>query len=222
MGGKSSVAQCEDQNNIEEATSTTVIYHQHTSEETASHKDIDTRLRHMVRFNKTVEVINFTRVLGGCGVPSDGAITMCLGREIGRSLEPLHDVKEMERETLAVGDGYMTPQARAIVLKRDMGEKAYFRLYKQHRRDMVRLRKQRRETANDQADTRCLCSSVEEAIEQGVADALEAEELFIESLYNEQGTKRPRSPSPSDELMLNQMVFDDDTHTIHSAKKRSV
>jgi len=137
------------------------------------------RLTHQVKdvhFNESVDVVVFNRTLGGNGVPHDGNITMCINQEIDQIVEPLGE--EPDTKTVAENDGYKTPQARAVLLKKDMGEAKYEKNLEKHTKAMAALKKELAESKSSRGDYRSLPTTPEKAISRAKKDAKEVRKMW--------------------------------------------
>lgn len=122
-----------------------------------------------VSFDEVVEVIHFSRALGGEGVPTIGTISLCIDDEIHRSTEKLID-----RINTSPEDCFLTPKERATVLKEFLGEDTYVAGRMDCKLENNAVQIQRQQSATDGSNLRLLPSSIEEAIEQAHADAEES------------------------------------------------
>lgn len=158
--------------------------------------------KNKIRFDENVEVINFTRTLGACVVPSEGTVAMSLGDEVGRTVEKLGAAQEKRDEKNDLTDSYKTPNQRACLLKQDMGQDAYESQYPESRVELMAVKKRRRETAMSEDDLRCLIETPQEAIAQGFMDEQEVKELLMEDddqspeIESPAKRRKPRTEEP--------------------------
>jgi len=158
--------------------------------------------KNKIRFDENVEVINFTRTLGACVVPSEGTVAMSLGDEVGRTMEKLGAAQEKRDEKNDLSDSYKTPNQRACLLKQDMGQDVYESQYPDSRVELMAVKKRRRETAMSEDDLRCLIETPSEAIIQGLMDEQEVRELLMEDddqspeIESPAKRRKPRTEKP--------------------------
>jgi len=129
----------------------------------------------MVQFKNTVEVIIFSRTLGGSVIPCEGLLTMCLNTEIARTTEPLID---REEQNIMPTEPYKSSQARAILLKRDMGEAQYKAQIAAHNKEMKAMKELREETANNSGNYRSMPSNAKQAVARAKKDETEVKKLW--------------------------------------------